>query len=143
MSPPPCLQPRSLQLLIACRPCQAPTVKATPPVPTPRSNLSEVAVHDQTSKSVCSAGSGLRPLEIARQRLHEKAVREPKLQKSTPLEDFERLFPLVDPSSPGLPYALFREYLFRCKRCDYVILKSRLNTHLCPTPGKANGVTDG
>lgn len=89
-----------------------------------------------------SAGSGPRPQEIARQGLHEKAVREPKLQKSTPLEDFERLFPLVDPSSPGLPYALFREYLFRCKGCDHVIMKSRLNTHLCPAPGMVNSVVN-
>jgi hypothetical protein len=110
--------------------------KALASNPTPLANSVEPTAHDKTPENGRSANSPLRPLEIARQRLH---ARESEPQRLTPLEEFQRLFPLVDPSSPGLPYTLFREYLFRCKRCDHVILKSRREIHMCPAPPKTNG----
>lgn len=105
--------------------------EALPSNPAPQPDSAEFTTRGRTSGSERSTSSKLRPLEIARQRLR---VRKPEPRELTPLEDFQRLFPLVDPSSPGLPYALLWEYLFRCRICDYVILKSRLNIHACPTP---------
>lgn len=124
-----------LQLLIMHHPWQGSIAKATPLVPTPHPNPPEPVVRDQTPRTV---GSGLGPLEVARQCFDMEAAEEPGPQRLNPLEDFQLLFPLVDPSSPGLPYALLLEYLFRCKRCNHVAMKSRADTHthLCP---RANG----
>ena len=47
--------------------------------------------------------SGFKPLEAARQVARARVTEDSESQRPNPLEDFEQLFPLVDPDSLGLP----------------------------------------
>ena len=110
------------ELIIPCS-CRASIVKAASSVSDQQSSDIEPASPNQTSTTEDSIDSSL---GAAYPCLHSSA---------DSLQDLQRLFPLVDPSSPGLPITLLRKYLFTCKACNHVFMRSRRDTHtrLCPT----------